>query len=380
MVLTNSDIAELTDWRRMLHQHPEVSGAEAQTARTVMAMLTELAPDQVINGLGGHGVAAVFIGAGPGPTVLFRAELDALPIPEVGDLPYRSIWPGMGHMCGHDGHSAILAGLARLVSRQRPLRGRVVLLFHPAEEDGSGAAAILADPAFAPCLPDYAFALHNLPGLPLGHAALAAGPANCASRGLKLVLTGKTAHASMPEGGVSPALALARLIPGLMALGPGGTVGPGFRLVTITHAKLGEPTFGVAPGTAELWATLRTLTDADMVNLVAGAEAVVQAGTADLQVSHSFHDNFAACTNHIEATALLSKAITAQRLPVTDANYPMRWSEDFGRFGQVARSAMFVLGAGTDHPRLHNPDYDFPDALIGPGVGVFAQVMRDILG
>lgn len=380
-MLTNRDIADLTDWRRALHQRPELSGAEEQTAATVTTMLRALAPDQIITGLGGHGVAAVFNGAQPGPTVLFRSELDALPIPEISDLPHRSLNPGLGHMCGHEGHSTILAGLARLIARQRPARGRVVLLFQPAEETGAGAAAVIADPKFGAISPDYAFALHNLPGLPLGHTALAAGPANCASRGLKLTLTGKTAHASMPEGGLSPALALSRLIPALMALGPGGPVEPGFRLVTITHATMGEPTFGVAPGNAELWATIRTLTDDDMEGLLDDFAAALLrfAHTSDLQLSHAEHDIFAACHNDPEATAILTRAIQNFGLPLSTAGYPMRWSEDFGQFGRIAKSAMFVLGAGVDSPRLHNPDYDFPDALIGPGVGVFHRVLRDLL-
>ena len=381
-MLTNSDIADLTDWRRALHQRPELSGAEVQTAATVTTMLRALNPDQIITGLGGHGVAAVFNGTQPGPAVLFRSELDALPIAEISGLPHQSLNPGLGHMCGHEGHTTILAGLARLIARHRPARGRVILLFQPAEETGAGAAAVIADPKFGAITPDYAFALHNLPGLPLGHTALAAGPANCASRGLKLTLTGKTAHASMPEGGHSPALALAELIPALMAFGPGGPVAPGFRLVTITHATLGEPTFGIAPGYAELWATLRTLTDDDMDGLLDHVAAALLrfSHTSDLQLTHSDHDIFAACHNDPLATAILTRAIQTIGLPLTTADYPMRWSEDFGQFGRIAKSAMFVLGAGVDHARLHNPDYDFPDALIGPGVQVFHQTLRDLLG
>ncbi|MDP3379657.1 MAG: M20/M25/M40 family metallo-hydrolase, partial [Brevundimonas sp.] len=193
-MLTNRDIAELTDWRRELHRFPEVSRDEAGTAARVVAALGALGPDQVLTGLGGHGVAAVFTGRDPGPTVLFRAELDALPIEELSDAPHRSTIPGKGHLCGHEGHMTLLMGLGRLLARNRPARGRVVLLFQPAEEDGSGAAAVVADPAFAAIKPDWAFAIHNLPGLPLGHGALSAGVVNCASLGLKTTLTGKTAH------------------------------------------------------------------------------------------------------------------------------------------------------------------------------------------
>lgn len=382
MALTNSDIVELTDWRRMLHQMPELSGHEEGTARAVVAMLADQHPDQIITGLGGHGVAAVFDGAAPGPTVLFRCELDALPIHEISDLPYRSRTDGVGHMCGHDGHSTIMAGFARLIARQRPARGRVVLLFQPAEEIGSGAAAVLADPRFGAIAPDWAFSLHNMPGLPFAHVSLAEGPVNCASRGLKVHLTGKTSHASVPEAGVSPALCLTDLIPALLALGPGGAVVPGFRLVTITHARLGGAAFGVTPGDAELWVMLRVLLDADMAAMVAEAEACVQAlaATHGLGLDMSYHDIFAACYNDPAATGHLSRAIKAEGLGIGTQDLPMRGSEDFGLFGARSRSAMFFLGAGEHYPMIHNPDYDFPDGLIGPGVRVFHRVLRDLLG
>ncbi|MEY8840841.1 amidohydrolase, partial [Cribrihabitans sp. XS_ASV171] len=221
-ILTNSDIAELTAWRRDLHRHPELSGQEAETAKRVLAALEGTAPDRMLASLGGHGVAAIYEGDSNGPSLMFRCELDGLPIEELNpDLPHRSEVDGNGHLCGHDGHMAILAATARWLGRNRPARGRVILLFQPAEEDGAGAARVIADPKFAEIIPDYAFALHNFPGVPLGHAVLAEGVMNCASRGMKLSLTGRTAHASQPETGLSPAPALAELIPALTALGSG---------------------------------------------------------------------------------------------------------------------------------------------------------------
>lgn len=381
-MLTGVDLAELTAFRHDLHRHPELSGAEAGTAARVLAHLAPTEPDKVVTDLGGHGLAIVYDFGTPGPTVMIRAELDALPIAELSAAPHRSTIPGKGHLCGHDGHMAILAATARLIRRAPPARGRVVLLFQPAEETGAGAAAVLADPAFARIAPDWAFALHNMPGLPVGTALLAEGPANCASTGLRLRLFGKTAHAAQPETGLSPALALAHLIPALTALGPGGAMGPDFRLVTVTHARLGEPAVGIAPGEAELWATLRTRDDAPMAALLAEATALAERTSAEhgLRLDVVQQESFAACANRPEATGLLARAARATGLVLCDEGLPFRASEDFGRFGVVARSAMLFLGAGEAHPALHNPDYDFPDALIPAGAALFDHVLRQILG
>lgn len=381
-MLTNSDLVELTDIRHRLHRHPELSGQEEWTAAQVVALLAPLAPDKVLTGLGGHGVAAVWAGADPGPTVMIRSELDALPIDETSQADHRSTIPGKGHLCGHDGHTTILLGLARLIARKRPQRGRIVLMFQPAEEDGSGAAAVLADPRFAGIAPDWAFALHNMPGHPLGQAIIAAGPANCASEGLRVRFLGRTAHASQPETGVSPAPALAKLMPLALAAGPGGALEPGFRLVSICHARMGEPAFGITPGEGELWLTLRTLVDADMAALREEVVGLAEdlAKRHGLAVEFSHHDRFAACTNDPEATQAIRRALEGLGVRTGDNGLPMRASEDFGQFGQHARSAMFLLGSGEGSPALHNPDYDFPDALIAAGVAIFDRIRRDLLG
>ena len=381
MQLSNSDVFDLTEWRRRLHRMPEVSGEERETAAAVVAFLEPTKPDRIITGLGGHGVAVIYEGAEPGPTVMIRAELDALPIEDVADIPHRSQVPGKGHLCGHDGHMAILAALGRELGRHRPARGRAMLLFQPAEETGAGAAAVLADPKFAEIAPDYAFSLHNMPGLPLGRAEIDTGPANCASRGLRIVLEGRTAHAASPEHGVSPMGALATLMPALTMLGPGGDLDDDFALVTVTHARMGEPAFGIAPGRAEIYATLRTLRDDRMASLCARAEALVRetAEAAGLALGMDYHDVFRHCENETEAVAHLRRAFEEEGV-AHGPGEPSRGSEDFGLFGSVAKSAMFRFGSGETTPKLHNPDFDFPDDLIAPGARIFARVVRNLLG
>lgn len=382
MFLTNRDAIELQAFRHELHRHPEVSGEERETARRVAEALRPLAPSKILTGLGGHGVASVFDSGVPGPTLLFRAELDALPIEEKSEAAHRSTVPGKGHLCGHDGHSTILLALARGLSRQPVARGRVVLLWQPAEEDGSGAAAVLADVNFSEIKPDFAYSLHNMPGLAFGQVALKAGPVNCASRGMKITLSGKTAHASQPETGLSPMAAISSLMPALTALSRGSPPATDFTLATVTHAALGEKAFGIAPGDAEIWVTLRTLIDDRMAELCEKAEhlVVTAAQEAGLDYAISYHDIFFHCENAPEAVADLEKALTTEGVSFDEGNLPMRASEDFGRLRAVCPSAMFFLGAGENHPALHNPDYDYPDDLTAIGARVFMAVIRDRLG
>lgn len=382
MFLTNRDVVDLQAFRHDLHRHPEVSGEERETARRVVEALRPFAPSKILTGLGGHGVAAVFDSQEPGPTLLFRAELDALPIEEKSEADHRSTVSGKGHLCGHDGHSTILIALATGLSRQAVTRGRVVLLWQPAEEDGSGAAAVLADPRFSELKPDFAYSLHNMPGLAFGTAALKSGPVNCASRGMKIKLSGKTAHASQPETGTSPMAAMSYLMPALTALSHGAPPATDFTLATVTHASLGEKAFGIAPGDAEIWVTLRTLIDDRMAELCEKAEGlVIQAAlNAGLEHAISYHDIFFHCENAPEAVADLEAALTSEGVRFDEGNLPMRASEDFGRLRAVCPSAMFFLGAGEKHPALHNPDYDYPDDLTAIGARIFMAVIREKLG
>lgn len=380
--LDEGDLFELAAWRRALHAEPELSGSERETAASIVRALGEARPDRVLEGLGGWGVAALFEGAEPGPTVMLRAELDALPIEESGAAAHRSRRPGQAHLCGHDGHMATLLGVSRRLHREPPRRGRVWLLFQPAEETGAGAAAVLADPRFAQIAPTHAFALHNLPGIARGEAVVPMGPANCASVGLAVRLAGRTAHASSPETGLPPTAALAELLLALNGLGapathPDGSLPEGFAMSTVTHAQLGEPTFGVAPGEATVFATLRTLRDPEMGALRAEAGALIErvAARHGLSALIEEHDAFRACTNHPEASALLRRGAEGEGL-VCHAGPPLRASEDFGRFGEGARAAMLFLGAGLDHPPLHDPRYDFQDALIGVGAALLERTTR----
>ncbi|NDV01212.1 amidohydrolase [Pseudoroseicyclus tamaricis] len=375
---TADDLAALVAFRQELHRHPELSGEEEATAAKVVEMLRPTAPDRILTGLGGHGVAAVFDSGRPGPTILFRSELDALPIEELGEVEHRSRAPGKAHLCGHDGHSTILVGMARVLSRARPTSGRVVLMFQPAEENGAGARAVVADARYGEIRPDWAFSLHNAPDVPFGSGKLVSGPANCASRGMWIELTGSTAHASRPGDGRSPMQAIAELMPALTALGTGGELKPGFKMVTVTHAQMGAPSYGVAPGAASIMATLRTVRDEEMEALVAAAEGLVTeaAGRHGLTSAFGYDDVFNASINDPEATEILGEAMARTgiaRAPRSDLSIA---SEDFGEFALAgAKGAMVFLGAGPDWPAVHTPTYDFRDELIAQGIALFSATL-----
>lgn len=373
---------DLIDLRHELHRYPELSGEESVTATRILKYLGECSPSQIITNLGGHGVAAIYDSGQEGETILLRCELDALPIIETGQLPHRSTIEGKGHLCGHDGHMAIIVGVAQRLASRPTTRGRIVLLFQPAEETGAGAPSVLADEKFEAIKPDFAYALHNLPGKPLGHIGIKSGPMCFASEGLNVSFLGRTSHASHPEDAVSPMKVLAELMTGLTALPAELGFAPEQALVTICHARLGSPVFGITPGDAELFATIRAQSDELQTKLLEEATRRAEASAKQygLSVTLSYDEKFAACDNDETAAANIAAAAEKLALPMLQIDKPFRWSEDFGAFSAAGKTALFVVGSGENCPQLHAPDYDFPDSIIKTGVDMFEEILRKHCG
>ena len=372
---------DLIKLRRELHANPELSGSEQQTARRITTFFQALGPDQTIANLGGNGIAFVFDSRQPGPAVVFRCELDAIPVHEENDLAYRSRNPGRSHKCGHDGHMAIMAHFGCMISQRRPTRGRIILLFQPAEETGKGAAAVVHDPKFKKLNPDYAFALHNLPGHPLGTIVLKTGAINCASRGMIVRLIGITSHSAWPEDGRSPAVPMCDLVQEFTRLPAISDLNQLYCKVTVGHARLGDPTFGLSPGYAEVMATLRSETDEVMSLLVERAVKLVKekAMAADLNYEISWAEEFIASSNDPDACDIVIKAGQAAGAEVIDLEEALPVSEDFGQFTARIPGVMFFLGAGEECPGLHQADYDFPEELIHIGSNVFMEIARSLV-
>lgn len=381
MALTAQQINKLIEFRKQLHRYPELSGNEKQTAKAIVDFIKPTNPTTIIKGIGGHGVAAVYHIGKPGPTVLLRADMDALPIQEAGDKEHKSTVSGVAHLCGHDGHTAILAGVAHALDINSLTKGKLVLLFQPAEETGAGAAAIINDPKFKQIVPDYAFALHNLPGYPLGTIVVKEGTFTSASTGIKVNLKGFPSHAAHPEDGNNPDRALAKLIMELNSLNDSKDLFSDFVLLTIVHARLGKVAFGTTPGNATLMATLRTFKDEDMHLLKKRVEELVESICKQYGLDHiiGYTEEFPATVNHKGCAETLINSGQQLDYPIINLELPHRWSEDFGHFGQICPSALFGVGVGENHPQLHNEDYDFPDELIEPSVKLFVQIAKSLL-
>ena len=351
------------------------------TAASVVGWLQEAGAERIVTGLGGYGVAGVFSGREKGPRVMLRAELDALPINEQGEQrEWCSRNEHVAHSCGHDGHMAILLGIAKQLAHKPPTRGEVVLLFQPAEETGAGACAVIESEKFDASLrPDVAYALHNQPGRPFGEISIREGAFACASRGMIVRLHGHCSHAAHPEQGLSPVRVMCSLLEQLEQLPQRLPASEDLRLVTIVHAQLGEVAFGTTPGEAVVMVTLRTATDALMLPLVEGARALVEQETqqAGLTYEIEFRDVFAAVFNDQQATTDVLRCAQKHGKMVTMLQAPNRWSEDFGVYSAVCRCAMFLLGAGEAMYVLHDAAYDFPDALIEHGVEMFWALLNE---
>lgn len=375
------DLQKIIDLRHELHRSPELSEDEFVTSERIANFLSHYNPSKLIRGIGGNGIACIFKGKDEGPSVLFRCDLDALPIDEINDYDYKSTKKGVSHKCGHDGHMAIVAGLADVFSKKPPQKGQVVLLFQPSEENGQGAYRVVNDDKFKEIKVDYTFALHNLPGFPKGNVLLRKETFAAASKGMIIKLTGKTSHAGEPENGNSPAVAMADIIKQLNDLPNKKGHFNDFRLLTVIHARLGEVAFGTTPGYAEIMATLRTYKDKDMQTLTSHAEqiAIKNAEEGRLKYEISYTEEFPATVNDEDMVNIIEKAAKSVGIAYQYLEKPFRWSEDFAHFTQQFNGALFGLGSGIDHPQLHNPDYDFPDEIIENGVRTFYEIYLQIL-
>lgn len=374
-----NNIKKLISFRHNLHRHPELSGNEKATASAILHYLADTTPEEKYTKIGGYGIVLVFDSGNPGPVTLIRGDMDALPIDEPPLVPYHSLQAGISHKCGHDGHTAILAGLAERLTQAPLKKGKAILVFQPAEETGTGAQAMLQGNFPAHLSPDIVFAFHNIPGKEKHRIILRDGFFASASRGIVIHLSGKTAHAAEPEKGINPAFAIAEMIPALSQL-PEKMKSQGYSAkITLIHLKVGEIAFGTSPGEGVLMATLRTRSDEAMTQLCTATEMLVKAIAAKhlLTLSINYTEIFPATTSHPQANSKVEKAAKSLSLPIEKNNDTFDWSEDFGHFTKRWPGCMFGIGAGTEQANLHNNTYDFPDEIIPTAIALFEKLIKN---
>ena len=363
--------------RRELHQHPELSGHEARTARFVEDKLQAFHPTKVIRHVGGHGLLVEYFFSEDGPTVLFRADMDAVAVQEPDDIPHHSQTPGVAHKCGHDGHTTILLRFARMLSEHPLTKGRILLLFQPAEENGSGSKAVLDTKVLDYYKIDKAFALHNIPGYPASAVLCKEDSFTCAVVSVSITLTGKTSHAAEPQKGISPIPATLNIVDELLRWNNTDIQSDDYFLSTIVEIHVGEEAYGVSAGNSVIRATLRAKTDKLLHQHAQQLKELVATEckrTPDLQHEMEWLEPFSANENDPQSVGMIKNAALRNNLPYIELQTPFSWGEDFGLFTQQYKGAIFGLGSGENCAPLHSPQYDFPDEVIETGATLFYTI------
>lgn len=367
--------------RRHLHKYPETAHQEEKTAAYIANFLQQFNPDKLIEGIGGQGIAAIYKGKNKGPAVLIRSELDGLPIREENKLEYASANEGKGHLCGHDGHMTMVAGLAPLLSVSPPKKGSVILLFQPAEETGEGARLVIGDDKYKSLQPDYVFALHNLPGYKESAVITRKEVFASASKGLIITLEGSTSHAAHPEGGNNPATAAALILQSVMNIPQKVVPMHEAALITPIHLRVGQPAFGTSPGEGVVMFTIRAHTNEVLGTLE--KEVLKQVGNIAKAHGLAYHFNwtepFEEVMNDGACVELIEECASELDMEIIRKEIPFSWSEDFGVFTNRYPGALFGLGAGVNLPQLHNEKYNFPDKLLEKGTMMFYSIINKLL-
>jgi len=378
----NTSLAEkLTEWRRYLHENPELSAQEAATSAFVCARLDELGVPYVAN-VGGYGVVATLARGGSNRSVGLRADMDALPITETTGLDYASRNPGVMHACGHDGHTVSLLGAAALLKEDTGWTGTVQLIFQPAEEGAGGARAMVADGLFERFPMERVFGYHNWPGLDAGTVAVHAGPVMAAGARIDIVIDGHASHAALPHQSRDPVVAMGHLIVALQSI-----VARNVDPLESGVISIGIVEGGVAPNqiprTVRLRGTARCYSEATRAVIDAGIERIAAGIGAmfGVTVTAGLEWGVGATINTPVERDLAAEAVLEAGLPLQRDLAPAMTGEDFAWLLQHRPGAYVWIGNGPAEAgrELHNPGYNYNDAILPAASGFLASVAKRAL-
>ncbi|GIV17191.1 MAG: peptidase M20 [Armatimonadota bacterium] len=375
--------SDLIALRHDLHAHPELGFEEYRTAGIVTDWLKKCGLE-VRAGVAGTGVVGTLRGeSGEGMVVGFRADMDALPIEEQNDLPYRSQYPGKMHACGHDGHTTILLGAAAVLAQLRAqLRGTVRFYFQPAEEGVSGAKAMLAKGVLQEMPPRWVIALHGRPGLPLGSVGVRAGAMMASADTFDIWLKGRGGHAALPHLTDDPIVAGAQLVQALQLLASRESAPSDPVVLSVTQFHAGN-TYNVLPEEIHLAGTVRCLREESRSRVRQRTGQLVDAIAQAWHLAGRFewHDGVPVLWNDQTVITRIARAAEEAfgREKVIWLEHPLMGAEDFACFAQAVPSAMFFLGLG-EVADWHTACFDFPDEALAPGVEMFVRLALAELG
>lgn len=380
MQATDADYADVVQWRRDLHAHPELQFEVHRTAAFVAQKLTEFGCDEIVTGIGKTGVVGVIKGQRQvsGRVIGLRADMDALPIEEETGAPWASKTKGVMHACGHDGHTAMVLGAARELARSRAFDGTGVVIFQPAEEGGGGGRAMVEDGLMDRFAIDEVYAMHTEPGLAVGQFMTASGPLAASADGFRIRIDGKGAHGASPHVSVDPLVVGANILLALQTI-VSRNVHPRQCAVVTVGWMAGGKAGNVIPQTAEMGGTTRTFDPATRdlmekrITDIATHVATAYGATATVTYKHMFPP----VVNHGKQTAF---AVDVARSLVGDENVngamePLMGSEDFA-FMLEARPGNIMLIGNGDGPSVHEAGYDFNDAAIPYGIAYFKALVE----
>jgi hippurate hydrolase len=374
---------EITAWRHDLHAHPELLYDVQRTAASVAEKLKAFGCDEVVPGLGRTGVVGVIHGRkGKSDRVIgLRADMDALPIEEATNLPYKSTVPGKMHACGHDGHTAMLLGAARYLAETRNFAGTAVLIFQPAEEGGAGGKAMLDDGLMERFGINEVYGMHNYPGMPLGQFGLRAGPLMAAADHLSIDIEGIGGHAARPQFSVDTVLVGAQIINNIQSVVSRNVDPLEAAVVSICLFQAGN-TDNVIPQTAKLRGTARSLTPAVQDLLEKRLREIIE-GTAKLhgaKVKFNYRRGYPVLKNYATQTEFAASVAAgiAGKDKVNTSLAPVMGAEDFS-FMLNARPGAFIFVGNGDSAGLHHPAYNFNDDVIPIGTSYWVKLVETAL-
>jgi len=376
---------EIVALRQEIHENPELCYEESGTAERVLKHIQPIEGLEIRTGLAETGIVATLGADKPGPCVALRADMDALPIEETSDVPYKSKVPGKMHACGHDGHTSCLVGAVKVLSEIRDeLKGPVKFIFQPAEEGGAGGKRMCEEGALEGPDVDAIFGFHGWPALPQGEVGVHPGAFLASSDTFDITIEGTGAHAAFPHLGVDPIVVASHVVAAIQSIVSRNTDPLQNAVVTVAEVKAGT-TYNIIPQTATLRGTIRALdetvrqTTHERVRTI--AEKTAEAFGAKAEVVNRF--GYPITYNHENACDYASNIVDGIPELSGDDMLPVMGGEDFSFYSERIPAMFLALGVrppGRDtYPNLHQSDYDFADGAIPLGIRLHVEIARQFV-